>query len=171
MPLSDESRTKFDTDKARAWFEQAEGLPYGYHNFLYGWVDTPEQNWPPLLAPHMIPVLFSALEHIIPSTVDIFFAQALNKRLGTTGLKVPQLAAAAAEKNMSLEDVMAQVEQDGWTYSGLEPRDGESYVCSAFVARVWKAGGMFDNFKVNATEWSPKDVYIVKFFDENREMP
>jgi hypothetical protein len=42
MPLSDESRTKFDTDKARAWFEQAEGLPYGYHNFLYGWVDTPE---------------------------------------------------------------------------------------------------------------------------------
>jgi hypothetical protein len=119
----------------------------------------------------MIPVLFSALEHIIPSTVDIFFAQALNKRLGTTGLKVPQLAAAAAEKNMSLEDVMAQVEQDGWTYSGLEPRDGESYVCSAFVARVWKAGGMFDNFTVNATEWSPKDVYIVKFFDENREMP
>merc|ERR1711990_794694 len=40
MPLAPEYRAKFN---------QTEGLPYGYHNFLYSWVDTPEKNWPLIL--------------------------------------------------------------------------------------------------------------------------
>jgi len=172
MPLSDSMRAKFNETAAREYFfNKTEGLPYGYHNFLYGWIDTPTDNWPPFLAQHMVPILFSFLEKIIPSTVDMFYTQALNKRLGTTGLNTSQLAAKAAEQQMSLDDVMAITEMDGWKYTGEKPRDGESYVCSAYVAAVWKAAGMFDDFTVQATEWSPKDVYIVKFFDENREMP
>lgn len=110
MPLGDEARKNFNVDNAIKWFESAEGLPYGYHNFLFGWIDTPEKNLPPLLAPHMMPILFSQLEHVIPQKVDIFYSQAMNKRLGTTGLNVQQLAAAAAEKYMSLDEVMAIVE-------------------------------------------------------------
>ena len=53
---------------------------------------------------------------------------------------------------------MAFVEKDGWKYEGFY-HDGEAYVCSSFVARIWKAAGMFGDDFVNAAEWSPKDVY------------
>jgi len=39
------------------------------------------------------------------------------------------------------------------------------------VAALWKAGGLFGEFNVNSTEFSPKDVYIMKFFDTTRAMP
>lgn len=95
----------------------------------------------------------------------------MNKRLGTEGLNMKGIAAAAADKNMSVQDVMAMPEQDGWIYTGLEPRDGEAYVCSAFTAAVWKAGGMFGDFTVNATEWTPRDMYMADFFDKNFKRP
>jgi hypothetical protein len=69
---------------------------------LFGWIDTATDNWPPLLANEMVPIVFAVLEKIVPNTVDIFFSQAINKRLGTTGLKIPEQAALAASKNMTI---------------------------------------------------------------------
>ena len=60
----------------------------------------------------------------MPSTTDIFLDQALNHRLGTKGLNIAQLAAEAANRNLSLEEVMAMPEIDGWLYEGIKPRDG-----------------------------------------------
>lgn len=171
MPLNNETSAKFNETAAVKFFNETEGLPYGYHNFLFGWIDTPTDNWPPILAQHMIPILFSVLEKVMPSQVDIFFSQAMNKRLGTTGLKIPEQAAYAASKNMTMEDVMAMPELDGWIYTGEKPRDGRSWVCSAYVAALWKAAGLFDPYHINSTEFSPKDVYIMKFFDDKRVMP
>lgn len=102
MPLSNEQRNKFNETAAQEWFYKCEGLPYGYHNFLYGWIDTPTDNWPGMLPNELTPILFSVLENIIPNVVDIFYTQALNKRLGTSGLNVAQIAAAAADKGMSV---------------------------------------------------------------------
>jgi hypothetical protein len=48
-----------------------------------------------------------------------------------------QLFAEAARQNKTLEDVMAMVEVEGWEYEHIEPRDGKSYVCSAYVAAVY----------------------------------
>jgi len=48
--LNADARAKFDEKAANAFFEDTVGLPYGYHNFLYGWIDTPNADWPPLLA-------------------------------------------------------------------------------------------------------------------------
>jgi hypothetical protein len=62
MPLNDEMRSKFDEKKANEFFFQTEGLPYGYHNFLYSWVDTPEMNWPKILPKDLVPVVFSMIE-------------------------------------------------------------------------------------------------------------
>jgi hypothetical protein len=59
---------------------------------------------------------------------------------------------------------MAINEVDGWKYNG-EYHDGYSYVCSSYVAALWKAAGLFDGIEINASEWSPKDVYQVKFFN------
>jgi hypothetical protein len=103
MPLSPEARARFNETAAQEFFFKTQGLPYGYHNFLFGWIDTPLDNWPPLLPAGFMPILFSVLEDFIPDTVEIFYAQALNKRLGTTGLNVKQLAGFAAKQNMTLE--------------------------------------------------------------------
>lgn len=73
LPLKKEIAEKFDEEAARKWFFETEGLPYGYHNFLFGWIDTVRDNLPPLLANEFAPVLFAMLEHVIPNTVNIFF--------------------------------------------------------------------------------------------------
>jgi len=36
-----------------------------------------------------------------------------------------------------MEDLLAIVEEEGWIYHGIEPRDGISYVCSAYVAAAY----------------------------------
>jgi len=48
-----------------------------------------------------------------------------------------ELGYIMAQRKMTTGDIMAMVEKDGWEYS-----DGESYVCSSFVAAVYKAGGL-----------------------------
>lgn len=49
LPLNAEKQAQFDEKAANDFFFQTEGLPYGFHNFLYGWVDTANDNWPPIL--------------------------------------------------------------------------------------------------------------------------
>lgn len=117
--LSDEARAKFDEKKAQDFFYETEGLPYGYYNFLYGWVDTPNDNWPPLLPREFVPILYKLVEEIDPKLAYNMFSQALNKRLGVDGKNISEIAELAAERNMSITDVMAMPEQDGWIYSGV----------------------------------------------------
>ena len=57
-------------------------------------------------------------------------------------------------------------ELDGWEYSV-----GESYVCSGFVAALWKAGGLFEGLEINANEFGPRDVYEIDFFEIGDELP
>lgn len=38
---------------------------------------------------------------------------------------------------------MAIPEHEDYEYNGLEPIDGRSYVCSAFVTAMYKAAGLF----------------------------
>lgn len=72
---------------------------------------------------------------------------------------------------MTIQDVMAIVEEDGWIYSGEEPKDGLSYVCSAYVAALYKAAGLFGDVEINATEFTPKDVYSLNFFADSWDRP
>lgn len=50
---------------------------------------------------------------------------------------------------------MAVPEQDGWIYYGEEPRDGRSWVCSAYVTAMYKAAGLFGDMEINSTEFGP----------------
>lgn len=171
MPLSPTSRSRFNETAAREFFNQTVGLPYGYHNFLFGWIDTPLNNWPPLLPPGFMPILFSILEDFIPNVTDIFITQALNKRLGTEGLTIKQVAGEAGRRNLTVEDLMAMVEVEGWEYKGIEPRDGRSYVCSAYVAAAYQAAGLFAPGVINGPEFTPRDVYSMDIFDKNFTRP
>lgn len=170
MPLSPEMRAKFNETAAREFFYETDGLPYGYHNFLYGWVDTPDQNWPVMLPKDFIGVGFSILEKFDKNLTDTFFTQALNKRLGTKNLDISGIATEATKQNMTVADVMAIVEQDEWIYEG-NYHDGKAMVCSAYVAAMWKAGGLFGDMDIQATEFTPKDLYQIKIFDPEYKVP
>jgi len=103
LPLRDDIRANFDNKAATDFFYETEGLPYGYHNILYGWIDTPRDNLPPLLPNEFAPILFSIIEMISPVLAFNFFTEALNFRLGTTGLDIAGVAAyAATNKSMSI---------------------------------------------------------------------
>jgi hypothetical protein len=80
------------------------------------------------------------------------------------------LAAEAAKRNLTLDQVMAQVEVEGWEYKGIEPKDGKAYVCSAYVAAVYAAAGMFPG-PINGPEFTPKDVYTLNIFDLDFKRP
>ncbi len=70
LPLSAESMVKFNEKAAQEWFFAKEGLPYGYHNFIYGWIDTPYDNFPATLSAELAPVVLSMLNNVIPNKVE-----------------------------------------------------------------------------------------------------
>jgi len=132
-------------------------------------MDTPDSNLPPLMPHKLLPIVFSILSTVLPNVTDVFIEQALNKRLNATGLKFPELAGAAADRNMTLEEVIAIVEEEGWIYTGLQPRDGRAYVCSSFVAGVYRAAGLLG--EINGPEFTPRDVYTLAVFDTTTPRP
>lgn len=67
-------------------FKSLEGTPFGIHNMVFCWVDTPDCNFPPLLSPELAAVIFSILEKIDNKLVMSFMGEGLNKRLNTTVL-------------------------------------------------------------------------------------
>jgi len=62
MPLSAEMRETFNETAAQEFFFRTQGLPYGFHNFLFSWIDTPEDNWPDLFPKHFAGPVFSLVE-------------------------------------------------------------------------------------------------------------
>lgn len=95
----------------------------------------------------------------------------MNHRLGTKGLNVHELEIEAAKRNMSLNEVTAMPEIEGWIYEGIEPRDGLSYVCSAYVTALYKRAGIFNGMDINSPEFVPRDIYLMNIFDDKRERP
>jgi len=118
----------------------------------------------------MVPIVLSMVENIIPGAIYNLFIEGLNKRLNSDCADLPCIANTAALSMMSIQDVMAIPEQDGWIYTGL-PNDGMAFVCSAYSASVYKAAGLFDNYTINATEFTPRDVYLMDFFDKEFVRP
>jgi len=166
IPLKKEIAQKFDADAAYTFFKTIEGPPYGYHNFLFGWLDTPDHSYPPLLAPQFLAPAFGIVEKISPYAAQSVYGDGLNKRLGTVNLTVEEIAIEAAKRNLTMQDLYAIVEVDGWVYP-----DGVSYVCSSFVVAMHKAGGLYGDVYVNAVEFTPKDLYQLDFFDPNPVVP
>ena len=133
-------------------------------------MDTPDDNIPLLLPKDLVGPAFALLERIDKNVTDIFLTQALNKHLGTEGLNISEVAIEANKKGMSIIDVAAIAEQDGWKYTGYY-HDGESVVCSCFVAAMWKAAGIFGDIEINAVEQTPMDIYQMDIFHKNWDRP
>ena len=166
LPLKKEYRDQFDMNGAFEWFKTVNNTPYGYHNFMFGWIDTLDTSYPPLLSSELLAPAFALVEYLSPSSAELVFTLALNKRLGTENLTVSEISEVIYERNMTWAELYAIVEQDSWVYP-----DGVSLVCSSFVAAFWRAGGLFGNLTIQATEFTPRDVYQTTFIDPTPVIP
>jgi len=181
VPLAPEYSTKFNVTAALEFFNMTEGMPYGYHNFIFGWVDTQEDNFPCLppnytfcLTYDLVFVASGLVDRIDKAIGNLMWNQAFSHRLGipldsinsTAGI----LQYAAIEKGLTFGDLLTMPEQDGWYYTNP---DGLSMVCDVFVCSMWKAGGLFGDLadSIQCTELTPWDVYSLKFFDGNFTLP
>ena len=185
-PLSPEYRAKFDEAKAWEWFQSVEGLNYGFHNMLWGWVDTVKNNYPctppdyqsTCMSWPLIEVAFGLIDALMPSTADLMWRQAWALRVGEpeSRLSTLEIYRKASEKGMSLEELPTVVEQDDWIYNTTrygKPVKGRSMVCCVFVCAMWKAAGIFEEVgdAVNCAEFVNEDVYQLNVFDDPANRP
>lgn len=110
MPLSDENREKFNETAAQEEFYRLEGLPYGYHTFIYSWIDTAEDNFPKLVAKDLLPIALAIFEGLDKNATEMMFTLGLNKQLGTKGLNFSELNNEAIKKGMTFTEAMAIVQ-------------------------------------------------------------
>lgn len=78
---------------------------------------------------------------------------------------------AAYQQGMQIDEAMAIVEQDGWRYDFDGQTDVLSYVCSAYVAAIYKAAGVFGDMDINAVEFGTRDVYTMDLWDTTTPLP
>jgi hypothetical protein len=165
LPLSDDSRSKFDASAALEFFLSVEGLPYGYHNFIWGWVDTEQGNWPGALSHQLVEVAFALVERVSPFVAQRMWVNAFSKRLGAPFNSTVQAYNAAAAAGISFGSLISMVEMDSWVYD-----DGPSMVCDVFVCLLYKAAGLFGELKneFQCTEMQNWDVEVLALFNTSK---
>jgi hypothetical protein len=179
-PLTAEKRAAFNATAAQEFFRSTEGLDYGYHNMLYGWIDTETGNYPCLppdyssvcLTWEAIEVLFALVDKLVPSIGDLMWNQALNHRLGTQGLRTAEIWYTANKAGITTAKLPTLPELDTWRYNTTRYNAdnhvvGRSMVCCVFVCHIWKAAGLFDNLDgdVNCGEQTNFDDYSLTLLD------
>jgi len=56
-------------------------IPYGYHNFIFGWVDTISENFPSVLSGQLVAPIFSIIEKFSEAAAYEVFTAGLNMRI------------------------------------------------------------------------------------------
>ena len=166
FPLSDTYRKKFNEAKAVEFAKKRLGLAYGIKNFVFSLIDTKDKSLPPYMSGEHLLLIASLVEKVKADLAMMIYGYGINKRLGTSNLNIGKLGHAAAKKGKSLEDIMVMPELDSYTY-----HDGESWICSALVAGIYKAAGVFDSLNINAHEFTPSDVYQLAIYDSGSNRP
>jgi len=86
----------------------------------------------------------------------VFFTSGLNKRFGVEGKSIPEISAIAASKGKTIDEVMAMKDIEYWNFKGLQgDKHYLQYVCSAYVAALYKRAGLFGELDVEPTEFGP----------------
>lgn len=160
VPLNDKYRALFDEKKAWEFFNRMKGYNYGFHNFFFGFIDVVGQNLPEMMDMIFFSLFIKMVDKISHVVAESMIYEALNFRLGTKGLRMNEIWEETYARNISLEQLFTIPEQDKWIYS-----DGPSYVCSSFLVAVYRAAGLFGDLEINATEFTPKDLIDLEFWD------
>ena len=165
LPLSDEMKEIFDNESAVKWFKEVEGMPYGYNNYFFCWLDTTEDNYPNPLSSQFLEILMGHISQHFPSISQKMWNHALNKRLDCNFNSTEKILEYSYNKNINFTELMKIPEMDYWQYDG-----NFSMVCSVFVCSVWKKAGLFKNLadKIQCTEFHNWDVYSLNFFNQSK---
>jgi hypothetical protein len=117
----------------------------------------------------------------LPSVADLFFLQAINKRVGNMGIGTPLLSPAdvyftAHQQGMEARNLVTIPEQDTWLYNTT--RYGQwvlsrSMVCCTFVCAMHKAAGTFGDLaeKINCGEFTIPDDYSLTALAQPTPLP
>eukprot|EP00262_Sarcandra_glabra_P013812 TRINITY_DN389_c0_g1_i1.p1 TRINITY_DN389_c0_g1~~TRINITY_DN389_c0_g1_i1.p1 ORF type:complete len:546 (-),score=84.71 TRINITY_DN389_c0_g1_i1:238-1833(-) len=164
LPLHPDIRAKFNTTAAWEYAKSMSGKPYGYHNMIFSWIDTIADNYPPPLDAHLVASVMTMWNHIQPAYAANMWNEALNKRLGTQGLDLPEILVETEKHGISFDKLLTIPEQDDWLYT-----DGYSTSCVAFILEMYKRAGLFNPLasSIQVTEFTIKDAYMLKFFEDN----
>jgi hypothetical protein len=188
LPLNEKTRSNFNVSEALKFFQQTEGLAYGYPNMMFSLIDTPSSNLPfPAsieLGQILVPFIMEKLDVNYYSDI---LRQGLNNRIFNTTLVNLTTWECYIEmyiQNKTIQDYIIMPELDEWEYhledvrtstirsgpstirSGPSTiRSGPSMVCDVFVCRMWKAGGIFGDISLNCAEFTNLDVYSLDIFD------
>ncbi|PIA27482.1 hypothetical protein AQUCO_07700034v1 [Aquilegia coerulea] len=164
LPLHPSLRAKFNESAAWEYAKSMSGKPYGYHNLIFSWIDTVDGNYPPPLDAHLVASVMTVWNHIQPEYAANMWNEALNKRLGTKGLDLPDILVETEKRGLPFDKLLAIPEQDDWLYS-----DGKSTSCVVFILEMYKQAGLFDPItsSIQATEFTIKDTYTLNFFEND----
>ncbi|GAA0151908.1 hypothetical protein LIER_10525 [Lithospermum erythrorhizon] len=88
LPLHPDLRAKFNVTAAWEYARSLEGKPYGYHNLIFAWIDTIEQNYPSPLDANLVASVMTVWNQLQPEYAANMWSEALNKRLGTEVLLI-----------------------------------------------------------------------------------
>jgi hypothetical protein len=176
VPLSPEMRAKYNATSAYEFFKTVEGLPYGYHNFLFGWIDTATDNFPCMppnydecLSAEAVMCASGLVNTLAPPIAQLMWIQAFNFRLNTNYNTTAEIYQAALQIGVNFTDLITMPEEDSWVYNDGN-RTGKSMVCDVFVCNMWRAGGIIgDEFQ--CAELTPRDVYSMNVFDTSGVRP
>ena len=82
VPLKDDKRKELNSTFAWEFFRDTEGAPYSHRAQFFSVIDTLEDNYFAPLSAELIPFMIRYMQDLYPSTFDLIFKEALNKRLG-----------------------------------------------------------------------------------------
>lgn len=165
LPLSDEQLQFFDEKKAVKWFKKVEGMPYGYNNYLFCWLDTLEDNYPNPLSSYFMEIGIAHVGTKFPNIANKMWNKALCKRLNINLNSTVDIIENTYKQNINFSKLLTIPEMDNWIYDG-----NYSMVCSVFVCSLWKNAGLFKNLKdeIQCTEFHNWDVYSLNFFNHSK---
>jgi hypothetical protein len=164
--------SSFNVTAAIEFFHNVSGLPYGWQNFLFGWIDTPNLNFPPPLTIELVQVLLPVVERVFKGSGKLWI-DGFNLRMNTTGLNTSQIYDLLYQRNMTVGQLLPVPGQDSFIYPGV-PAPGSAMVCSAFVTRLYKAADVFHRLqasKIQGTEFTPNDVFQLAIYDSHWQRP
>ena len=166
LPLSKESRAKFDADKAWKWFHSVENLRYGTDNFMLTLIDDPLNNFSGVVDVYSFVIMLRSLDYLVSGLFDTLLGKALNQRLAVKGV-VPKLSFTdilyeAQRRGTDIVQLLKIPEIDGWLYDG-----DQQYVCSALAIEMLQRGGLLQGLDINSHEFTPRDVYMIQLYNSD----
>lgn len=149
------------------WWDKNKGTPYGFNNFIWGWIDSKNRNFPNPMSSELFSnvVSFMYRHNIAKQELDSFIMEPLNKRLEYYFKLKPlnnftDILEWTYVEKISLYDLWTLVEQDEWLYNNSYSR-----VCDTFILTLFKLGGIIPHH-IQITEFTPRDFYMTNLFED-----